>query len=350
MVIGEIDRVDELIECIYLGRVDTNSPALSRLTLGQLAYVVAVDSHRHFGQAAAACNVTQPTLSMQIAKLERALGVTLFDRSRTPVVPTEVGAAIALQARVALREAARVAEIGDSASGLIAGELRLGVIPTVAPYLLPSVLQEVALRHPMLELAIEERVTDDLLDGLRRDTLDAGIIASPAGGGDLLETPLFSEPFVAYVSAGHRLAGQREIGTDDLSLDDLWLLSEGHCFRTHAVQLCGERSVRRVRPPRTDAGVCPTGARFESGNLETLKRLVERGSGMTLLPALAAAELASPAQRRLLRPFAAPAPSRDVRLVQRRVRHRQPKVEVVIAALLHVLPAELRPAESRLAE
>lgn len=323
--------------------MDPNSSSLARLTLTQLAYVVAVDTHRHFGQAAAACNITQPTLSMQIAKLERALGVTLFDRSRTPVVATEVGRAIAVQARVALREAARVAEIGDSASGLIAGELRLGVIPTLSPYLLPSVLQEVARRHPLLELVIEERVTADLLDGVRRDTLDAGIVASPAGGGDLLETALFTEPFVAYVSAGHRLAGERRIRVADLSLDDLWLLSEGHCFRTQAVSLCGERSVRRARSPLAGT-ICTTGARFESGNLETLKRLVERGAGMTLLPALAAGELESGRQRRLLRPFAPPVPSRDVRLVQRRVRHRQPKVDVVVAALLHVLPPGLRPA------
>jgi LysR family transcriptional regulator, hydrogen peroxide-inducible genes activator len=318
----------------------TELATLGSLTLTQLAYAVAVDAHRHFGRAADACHVTQPTLSMQLGKLERALGVTLFDRSRTPVVPTDVGRAVLEQARVALREAARVAEVRDLAAGEVAGELRLGVIPTIAPYLLPAAVHDLTRRWPRLVLVVEERVTDDLLEGLRRGTLDAGLVATPAPAAEFAERVLFTEAFVGYVSEGHRLAARDTLTPADLSLDDLWLLSEGHCFRAQTVRLCGQRARRAA--PRPEA--CTSGARFESGNLETLKALVERGVGMTLLPALAAAQLATDAQRRLVRPFADPAPTRDVRLVRRRTMPRERVVEVVADALVESLPVALRPA------
>ncbi|MGI8546264.1 MAG: hydrogen peroxide-inducible genes activator [Gemmatimonadaceae bacterium] len=309
-------------------------PSTGSMTLTQLAYVVAVDTHQHFGRAAEACNVTQPTLSMQLRKLERTLGVILFDRSHAPVVPTEVGRIIIAQARVALREAARVLDVRDAAAGIVAGELRLGVIPTLAPYLLPSVVPALARQYPQLELIIEERVTDDILEGLRRDTLDAGIVASPVAGPNMVERVLFSEPFVCYVSASHRLAKRKSITPADLSLDDLWLLSEGHCFRTETVRLCSERAAKGSR----SEGSCTVGVRFESGNLETLKRLVERGAGMTLLPALAAADLGTAAQRRLLRPFTHPAPAREIRLVLRRAYHKQHLVKAVVDCVLASLP------------
>jgi LysR family hydrogen peroxide-inducible transcriptional activator len=316
--------------------MDAPLAPIGALTLTQLAYVVAVDTHRHFGRAAAACHVTQPTLSMQLGKLERTLGATLFDRTRAPVVPTALGVLVAAQARVVLREAARVTELGQAADGAVAGELRLGVIPTLAPYLLPRVLDELARRHPLLALVVEERLTDDVLDGLRHDALDAALLASPAGPApELEERALFHEPFVGYVGAAHRLAGQDTLAAGDLSLDDLWLLAEGHCLRSDVVRLCGQREARGARgasPAR------PGGARFESGNLETLKRLVERGQGMTLLPALAAAELSTAAQRRLVRPFDAPAPSRTIRLVRRRALRRPQLADALAAAVLDVLP------------
>jgi LysR family hydrogen peroxide-inducible transcriptional activator len=236
-----------------------------------------------------------------------------------------------------------VAEVRDEAAGEVAGEVRIGVIPTVAPYLLPRALGELTRRHPRLVLVIEERVTDDVVDGLRRGTLDAGVLATPAGTAELVERVLYTEPFVAYVSDGHRLAGRAELTPADLSLDDLWLLAEGHCFRTQTVRLCGQRAARGAR----GAGACTTGAQFESGNLETLTRLVEGGAGMTLLPALAADGLRSDGQRRLVRPFAHPAPSRDVRLVRRRDGHRARLVEAVAAVLVDALPASVRPAAAR---
>jgi LysR family hydrogen peroxide-inducible transcriptional activator len=300
---------------------------LAGMTLTQLSYVVAVDSHGHFGRAATACGVTQPTLSMQIGKLERTLGVTLFDRMHSPVIATDVGRAIVEQARVVLRSASRIPEISEEARGVVAGGLRLGVIPTLAPYLLPRFLDSLSRDNPHLELAVEELVTEAILDALRADSLDVGLIATPPGDARLTDHVLFSEPFVAYVSAGHRLARQRVVKAADLSLNDLWLLSEGHCLRSQSVAVCGERT-RGAHGLRT---------RFESGNLETLKRLVERGTGMTLLPALAAAELATESQRSLVRPFANPAPVRQVRLVQRRADLKRRHVDALRAAILDSL-------------
>lgn len=324
------------------------SPIIARasvadLSLTQLAYVVAVDTHGHFGRAAAACGVTQPTLSMQIGKLERALGVTLFDRRHSPVLVTDLGRLIVQQAREVLRAAARIPEICVEAEDVVAGELRIGVIPTLAPYLLPRFLDDITRRHPLLELSVEELVTSAVITGLRQETLDVGLVATAVEEPGLSEQVLFSEPFVAYVGPEHRLAARAEVTADDLSLDDVWLLSEGHCFRTQTIALCGERARDRTRESGADdPRSCTRRARFESGNLETLKRLVERGEGMTLLPALAAAELSRDEQRAMVRPFAAPVPTREVRLVRRRVDLKRRLVEALADAVGRALPADLR--------
>ncbi len=318
----------------------------STVTLTQLAYAVAVDTHRHFERAAAACNVTQPTLSMQIQKLEAALGTTLFDRSRVPVIPTDAGVAVIAQARVVLNEAARLADLGRASSGTIAGELRLAVIPTLAPYLLPRVLETIARRHPSLELVVEERVTESVLEGLRDDTLDAGLVATGVDAPDIMQRHLFREPFVGYVSGKHRLAGRSRLSVSDLSLDDLWLLSEGHCMRTQVVSLCQQRQQNGARGSAPET-TCMRAARFESGNLETLKRLVERGNGMTLLPALAAADLATAAQRRLLIPFGRPVPVRQVGIARRRTHFRQHLVSAVETLIVEVAATILAPRKGR---
>ncbi|MGI8508061.1 MAG: LysR substrate-binding domain-containing protein [Gemmatimonadaceae bacterium] len=317
----------------------------STVTLTQLLYAAAVDTHRHFGRAADACNVSQPTLSIQLHKLEKALGVTLFDRSRSPVVPTDTGRILVEQARLVLRETMRLTDLCDTAAGLVTGELRLGVIPTLAPYLLPRVVEILAQRHPDLELVVEERVTESILDGLRSDTLDAALVASRIGVPDIIENTLFREPFFGYVGSSHRLAKRGQLTVSDLSLNDLWLLSDGHCMRTQVVSLCQQRT-RKHQPGMREAGAgigtgCARAVRFESGNLETLKRLVERGVGMTLLPALAAADLSSNAQRRLLATFANPVPSRDVRLIRRRAHLRQHLVSAVVAIVREVATAAI---------
>ena len=275
------------------------------MTLTQLRYAVAVDAHRHFGQAAAACHVSQPTLSAQLQKLEEELGVHLFDRARKPVRPTDLGRQLLEQARVVLRETDRLQDLVAEASGAVAGELRLGVIPTLAPYLLPLVAGPFATRYPAVTVTVRELRTEQVVRELALDRLDAGLIATAEPGAGLASEPLFTESFVAYVGSSHRLASAEAVRPDELNADDLWLLREGHCFRDQVLAVCG------AGPPSTHRPL-----RFESGNLETLRMLVDAWGGMTLLPALALRHL-GPAERSCVRPFRAPAPQRTVRLVRR---------------------------------
>lgn len=305
------------------------------MTLTQLAYVVAVDTHRHFGRAAAACHVTQPTLSMQLQKLERELGVAIFARDAQPVAATDLGALVVEQARRILRETARLGDLLDEQRGEPAGELRVGVIPTLGPYLLPRFVHVLAERAPGLRLRVEELPTEAVLDRLRADSLDAGLIATPEGAAGLEAEVLFDEPFVAYVNAAHPVADAEVIAPGQLSRDDMWLLSEAHCLRAQALQLCADGGGTGDTGPR-----CARGVRFESGNLETLKRLVESGDGLTLLPWLAAPAAADPRARVI--PFAPPAPVRSVTLVRRREALKRPLVRAFVGALLESLPPELQ--------
>lgn len=309
-----------------------------RSSLTQLAYLVAVARHGSFSRAAAACHVTQPTLSTQLRKLEDELGVVLLDRSRQPVVPTDVGAQVVEQARVVLREAGRFAEIVAAARGVVEGELRLGVIPTLAPYLLPRFVPEFSRRYPRAQLVVEELQTGQILSRLRDDTLHAGLVATDCGDQGVEAQPLFREPFVAYVGPGHRLEGRASLAPGDLLLDDTLLLADGHCFRDQVIGLCGERA---TAAPARDGDAAPNSCRplrFESGNLETLRQLAERGVGLTLLPYLATLDLSAAARARLV-PFVAPAPARPVALVHRRAYLKAR----LVAALRDELVASLPP-------
>lgn len=298
------------------------------MTLAQLRYVVAVDTHRHFVRAAEQCGVTQPTLSMQILKLEEELGVRLFDRSKQPVEPTDVGHLVIEQARVVLREAARVREVVDGAGGEVSGELRVGVIPTLAPYVLPRFLSRFSGRYPGASLVVEELRTEQIVESLQSDRLDAGLVATAIELRGIREHPLFEEPFVAYISERHPLFGEARLRVEDLILDDLWLLHEGHCFRDQVLQLCHEvdRSGRNPRP-----------LHFESGNLETLKRMVDSSGGLTLLPYLAAVDLRGE-ERDRVRPFGSPPPSRCVRLVHGKTYLKRGLIEAFVGELLAAVP------------
>ncbi|CAA9301794.1 MAG: Hydrogen peroxide-inducible genes activator _ OxyR [uncultured Gemmatimonadaceae bacterium] len=318
---------------------DPASARLGAVTLTQLTYAVAVDTHGHFGQAAAACHITQPTLSMQLRKLERGLGVVLFDRSRMPVVATDLGRLLLDQARVILQEAARLPDLRDQSLGHVVGELRVGALPTLAPYLLPRFLQPLTDAHPGLRLVVEELPTAGILDRLRQETLDAGLIATRDPAPGLVQRALFDEPFVGYVHRDHPLAARAALTHADLSLDDVWLLSEAHCLRAQTVQLCQDRTTAP-----DGVSTCARAVRFESGNLETLKHLVERSGGLTLLPRLALD--AAPGAGRgaaVVVPFAAPVPVRAITLVRRRAYLKQHLVDAFVAALLASLPDDLRP-------
>jgi len=277
------------------------------LTFTQLRYIVAVDDHRSFSRAAEHCQVTQPSLSTQVRKLEQDLGVEIFDRSTTPVRPTDAGRRILRQARVVLGEIGRLREFVRGEEG-VAGDLHVGVLPTVAPCVLTQFVADLTTRHPALRLRVSELRTDEIIERLRNGQLDAGVLATSVDDSDLRERLLFREPFVAYLSSGYRLSPSRQLSTDQLLREEVWLLREGHCFREQVLDLCADMSWDTL-------GAAPL--RFESGNLETLMRLVEVNGGMTLLPSLVLYGM-GPARRHQVRTFLDPIPARTVRIVSRR--------------------------------
>jgi len=296
------------------------------MTLVQLQYLVALDTHRHFGDAAAACEVTQPTLSGQLRRLEEELDVQLIDRSHQPVVPTAAGERIVEEAREVLAARDRLTTIATEMKDRVTGTLRLGMLPTLSPYLLPLLLPALEAAHPEVSLVLREWPTNDILDALRTDTLDAALIATDEAGPDLYDQVLFTEPFVGYVAPSHRLADREELTPAALSIEDLWLLSEGHCFRDQVLHVCG-------RSP----SVPQAAAQFESGSLETLVRLVRNSGGMTLLPQLATHQMPDTERSAFVIPFSDPSPTRDVRLVTRR-RHKQRLVNALVDTLYEALP------------
>ncbi len=272
------------------------------MTLIQLEYIVAVDSFRHFGKAAESCHVTQPTLSMQIHKLEEQLGVTIFDRQKQPIRPTETGRRIIEQARKILHESRKVEEMIKMEKGEIAGELTIGIIPTLSPYLLPLFVNRFLEKYPDISLRVEELVTEEMVRRLNNEDLDLGLLVSPLGENTLTTRPIFNEEFVAYVSHRSPLFKKETLSYEDLDTSELLLLNEGHCFREQVLNICQHYHQRTSR------------FKYESGSLEALKRLVDKHGGVTLLPALATIEMDANS-RNHLRYFKTPVPTREVSLV-----------------------------------
>jgi LysR family transcriptional regulator, hydrogen peroxide-inducible genes activator len=301
------------------------------MTLQQLEYVVAVDNHRHFAKAAQACFVTQPTLSMMLQKLEEELGLPIFDRSKQPVVPTETGRAIVDQARKVLKETAEIREIVENQRQVLSGELRLGIIPTLAPYLLPLFLKNFSEKYPDVRLIVSEITTENIIQKLKKDTLDMGIMATPTGDSDLFESPLFQERFVVYASKNEKILDKQYLLANDIDVNRLVLLEEGHCMRTQVVNLCELRQMKNQI-----ANIF-----YESGSIETLKNLIEMHAGVTILPELAMRNLTKH-QFKNIRFFQDPAPVREISLVTYRAFVKKRLAEALKDEILASLPAELR--------
>jgi LysR family hydrogen peroxide-inducible transcriptional activator len=301
------------------------------MTLVQLEYIIAVDTYRHFALAAEKSFVTQPTLSMQIQKLEEELGVKIFDRSKKPVVPTEVGEEIIQQARLLLNQAQVIKEIISNKKGELAGELRLGVIPTLAPYLLPLFLKGFLFRYPKVKLRVIELTTEHIAEDLKKNKIDVGLLVTPLNDVRLKEQVLFYEELVAYVSRSNALYEKKYVLPNDIDLERLWLLEEGHCFRAQILNLCELRST------------LPEGRAFEyeAGSIETLRRMVEQDNGVTIIPELATLDL-STKQQKLVRYFDAPAPVREVSLVTHRDYVKKRLIEVLKEEILQALPEKVR--------
>ena len=293
------------------------------ISLVQLEYIVAVDTYKHFSIAAEKCFVTQPTLSMQVKKMEEELGVNLFDRSKQPVETTDIGMRIVDQARIILHESVKIQDLVQNHFDTVSGELKIGIIPSLAPYLLPLFIGSLANKYPGLEIQVKELITDEVVEELRKGLIDVGIIVTPLKVDGILETPLFYEGIKIYTNPQHSFIKQMEIDLNEIESPDIWLLSQGHCFRHQVVNLCSYQTEGLQKLP----------FRYESESIETIKKIVDREGGLTLLPELSLDDL-SEVRKKQVKNFKGINPLREVSLVY--VRHYAKK------QLLKVLEEEIK--------
>jgi LysR family hydrogen peroxide-inducible transcriptional activator len=301
------------------------------MNLQQLEYIIAVDTHRHFVKAAENCFVTQATLSMMIKKLEGELGVQIFDRSKVPVIPTDIGREIIEQARIALKESKKIDEIVQHRRGLLTGHLRIGIIPTLAPYLLPLLLQQFLQEYPQVKLHISELNTATIIRQLEAQQLDAGILATPLNRPTLLEAPLFYEQFVVYAAEGNNLTRKKYILPSDLDVNQLWLLEEGHCLRNQTLNLC-ELKKKESELHHLD---------YEAGSIETLRKMVKINQGITIIPELAMNDLPED-EKECIRFFKPPAPVREISIVTYRHFVKEKLIGALRNSILSQVPAAMR--------
>lgn len=273
------------------------------MTITQLQYVLAVAEHKNFTLAADKCFVTQPTLSMQIQKVEEELNIQIFDRTKKPIQLTEIGQKIVNQAKNIVNEADRMKDIVEQQKGFIGGEFKLGIIPTVMPTLLPMFLNTFVKKYPKVKLIIEELNTDDIILRLKNGNLDAAIAATPLNDEKLKEIVIYYEPFVAYIPEKHRIADKKEIEVSDLNLDEILLLQDGHCFRDGILNLCKNQDVAPAN-----------NFQIQSGSFETLIKLADEGLGLTLLPYLHTLDLKENDKLKL-KHFKDPKPAREISLI-----------------------------------
>ncbi len=306
-------------------------------SITQLKYILAVHRHGHFGQAAKACHVSQPTLSTQIRKAEEELGIALFQRQNKPVSVTERGAAVIEQAQVVVAAHERLVRLAQGKFEQRAGAVRLGIIPTLAPYVLPWFVQGFAKAHPLVQLTIEERTTEEILRGLKRQTLDVGLLAIPLHEPRLVERPLFVDPFYLYAAEGEPLLDHDEVEVTALDPDRMWLLEEGHCVRHQTLALCNRDTRQRHLATVT----------FEAGSFDTLRNLIDAAEGYTIVPETYAQRLGRDVRKKQVRAFSGPTPAREVGLVHLRNTWKTDLLDALEESIKAALPRPFRrtPAE-----
>ena len=299
------------------------------MTLQQLEYILAVDRYRHFGRAAEACNVTQPTLSAMIGKLEEELNAKLFDRNRQPICPTPVGEQVIRQAMEVLAQADSIKDIVEEEKHSLNGTFRVGILPTIAPYLLPRFFPQLMKKYPTLDIRVREMKTHEIKEALLQGDIDAGILANIEGLEEYSQLHLFYEKYEGYVSREDALFAKETLRTSDVaSSRDLWLLDEGHCFRDQMVRFCQMKSSQTSQ------------LAYNLGSMETFMRMVESGKGITFIPELAVMQLGSE-QKELVRPFAIPVPTRQLLLITNRNFIRQTLLDVIVKEIQASVPKEM---------
>ena len=298
------------------------------VTLTQLKYIIAVHEEKHFGRAAKVCNVSQPSLSSQIQKVEDLMDTILFDRSKKPVMTTEEGEAFVRKAKTIL------SHVEDLESSILktqdpSGVFKLGVIPTLAPYLVPLFLESFSQNFPKVKLKIYEKTTKEIISALREDSLDGGLLVTPLGDEQIIERVLFSERLYVYASAEHSLSKKKTISIKDLNNQEkFWVLHEGHCLRDQVLNLCS-------------LTFKDTNVQFESGSLETVKELVKKGQGLTIVPELSAENI-----KNKVIPFKSPEPVRQVSLVHSRAFLKEAIIDALEEVILGSLPNSVKNLKS----
>ena len=300
------------------------------ITLTQLEYIVAIDEYRHFATAAEKCFVTQPTLSMQIKKLEDELGVIIFDRSRQPVGPTDLGAKLIEQARMTLSATQRIKEIIQEEQQEVEGTLKIGIIPTLAPYLLPVFIGPYIRKYPAVKVEVEELVSEEIIRRLKRDMLDVGLFVTPYHDEKIVERPVFYEEMLVYAHPDSELLKKKEVGHEDIVTSDIWMLGNGHCFRNQVVNLCEMSASQHKNLP----------FEFESNSLETLMRIVDVEGGFTLIPELAL-QYMSPEKKKQVRSIANTKPLREVSVIYSRHFTKQRLITLLCDEIKSVVPAHM---------
>ncbi|MGY5352729.1 LysR family transcriptional regulator [Wenyingzhuangia sp. IMCC45533] len=296
------------------------------MTITQLKYVLAVAEYRNFTTASEHCFVTQPTLSMQIHKLEEELDVQIFNRNKKPIELTDVGIKIVDQAKTIVNESSRISDIVEQEKGYIGGQFKIGIIPTIMPSLLPLFLKSFNRKYPKVELVINELTTAEIVQKLSDGHLDAAIAATPLNDSSIKESPIYYEPFIGLLSNNHRLFHQKTLKPEDLDIDDLLLLEDGHCFKESVLNICS--SLKTTKQKKFS---------LRSGSFNTLIKLTKEGMGMTLLPYLHSLDLKEE-DKELIREFDTPHPAREVSIIY----HKSGLKLQIINALKDEIAAVLR--------
>ncbi len=301
------------------------------MTLTQIEYILAVAKEQSFRGAAKSRFVTQPTLSMQIQKLEDELGVVIFDRSQSPILPTKVGALIIQQAKVVYGESMRIPEIIQTQKLGLVGDLSVGVIPTVSPYLVPLFLKPFNHGYPQIEISISELTTAHCLNQLEQEEIDVAILATKEDPKRFVQKKLYDEEFLLFANKDNALLKKKVISISDINLKDIWLLEEGHCLSSEIIKTC---HLRR------DVSQLPGHLNFKIGNLESIRSLVQENFGYTLLPYLSTRKL-SQQEKKLLRPFKEAQPKRTIYLTLRKGFLKEGLVGALKSTILESLPREV---------
>ena len=298
------------------------------MTLQQLEYIVAVDECRHFARAAEQCRVTQPTLSAMIQKLEDELGVRIFDRNCQPIAPTSVGEIVIRQARETLRQSKAIHDLVQEEKSSMGGVFRLGILPTIAPYLLPRFFPQLMNKYKTLDIQVAEMRTKDIKQALIEGKIDAGILAQIDGLEEYNQEPLFYEQYYAYVSRSSGLFEKSPVRTSELGSEQLWLLDEGHCFRDQMLRFCQLKSAQVSQ------------LAYRLGSMETFMRMVESGKGVTFIPELAVDQMGEN-QKQLVRPFAIPVPTRQLVMITNKSFVRNTLLKALVGEIQQSVPKSM---------